>query len=137
MTLWPARSGHSGAHHGHSVLGSHGWIVLRIVRSRQLRSFFSYLSKALASMSVSSYSQLRGNTSMLFACSRDQSKRGRPMKREIFSELMDGLRDLAAAREGKITLKTHTLNLPKRIPITSGETEIRPKLKSRTPTKPA
>ncbi|UQS17003.1 hypothetical protein [Pseudomonas sp. HS6] len=56
------------------------------------------------------------------------------MKREIFSELMDGLRDLAAAREGKITLKTHTLNLPKQIPITSGETEICPKLKNRTPT---
>ncbi|QTD31378.1 hypothetical protein [Pseudomonas fluorescens] len=57
------------------------------------------------------------------------------MKREIFSELMDGLRDLAAAREGKITLKTHPLNLPKRIPITSGEIEICPKLNSRTPTK--
>jgi len=37
MTLWPAGSGHSGAHHGHSVLGSHGWIVLRIVPSRQLQ----------------------------------------------------------------------------------------------------
>jgi len=58
------------------------------------------------------------------------------MKRKIFSELMDGLKDLAAAREGKITLKTHTLNLPKQIPITSGETEIRPELNSEAQTEP-
>jgi len=41
------------------------------------------------------------------------------MKRDIFSELMDGLEALADERQGKITLRTHKVQLPKLMPITA------------------
>jgi putative transcriptional regulator len=43
------------------------------------------------------------------------------MKRDIFSELMDGLEALADERQGKITLRTHKVKLPKLVPITAEE----------------
>ncbi|MCS3840407.1 putative transcriptional regulator [Pseudomonas sp. JAI111] len=43
------------------------------------------------------------------------------MKRDIFSELMDGLEALADERQGKITLRTHKVQLPKLVPITAEE----------------
>lgn len=43
------------------------------------------------------------------------------MKRDIFSELMDGLEALADERQGKITLRTHKVQLPKLMPITAEE----------------
>jgi putative transcriptional regulator len=43
------------------------------------------------------------------------------MKRDIFSELMNGLEALADERQGKITLRTHKVKLPKLVPITAEE----------------
>ncbi|MGE1175021.1 DNA-binding transcriptional regulator [Pseudomonas sp. BW7P1] len=43
------------------------------------------------------------------------------MKREIFSELMEGLEALADERQGKVTLRTHKVQLPKLLPITAEE----------------
>ena len=43
------------------------------------------------------------------------------MKRDIFSELMDGLEALADERQGKITLRTHKVKLAKLAPITAEE----------------
>lgn len=43
------------------------------------------------------------------------------MKRDIFSELMDGLEALADERQGKITLRTHKVKLPQLVPITAEE----------------
>jgi len=43
------------------------------------------------------------------------------MKRDIFSELMDGLESLADERQGKITLRTHKVQLPHLMPITAEE----------------
>ncbi|VVQ08617.1 helix-turn-helix domain-containing protein [Pseudomonas fluorescens] len=43
------------------------------------------------------------------------------MKRDIFSELMDGLESLADERQGKIALRTHKVQLPKLVPITAEE----------------
>lgn len=43
------------------------------------------------------------------------------MKRDIFSELMEGLEALADERQGKVTLRTHKLTLPKLVPITAEE----------------
>ena len=43
------------------------------------------------------------------------------MKRDIFSELMDGLEALADERQGKITLRTHKVELPKLMTITAEE----------------
>jgi putative transcriptional regulator len=43
------------------------------------------------------------------------------MKRDIFSDLMEGLEALADKRQGKVTLRAHTLKLPKRVPITAEE----------------
>jgi len=43
------------------------------------------------------------------------------MKRDIFNELMDGLEALADERQGKVTLRTHKVKLPKLVPITAEE----------------
>jgi len=43
------------------------------------------------------------------------------MKRDIFTELMDGVEALAEERQGKITLRTHKVKLPKLLPITAEE----------------
>ncbi|WP_085694833.1 MULTISPECIES: DNA-binding transcriptional regulator [unclassified Pseudomonas] len=43
------------------------------------------------------------------------------MKRDIFSELMDGVEALADERQGKITLRTHKVQLPKLMPVTADE----------------
>jgi putative transcriptional regulator len=43
------------------------------------------------------------------------------MKRDIFAELMDGLEALADERQGKITLRTHKVQLPELMPITAKE----------------
>ena len=43
------------------------------------------------------------------------------MKRDIFSELMEGLESLADERQGKVTLRTHKVQLPKLLPITAEE----------------
>ncbi|MDQ0121724.1 Antitoxin HigA-2 [Pseudomonas fluorescens] len=43
------------------------------------------------------------------------------MKRDIFSELMEGLEALADERQGKITLRAHKVQLPKLVPITAEE----------------
>lgn len=43
------------------------------------------------------------------------------MKRDIFTELMDGLDALTDERQGKITLRTHKVKLPKLVPITAEE----------------
>ncbi len=41
------------------------------------------------------------------------------MKRDIFSDLMEGLEALADERQGKVTLRTHKFKLPKRVLITA------------------
>jgi len=43
------------------------------------------------------------------------------MKRDIFSELMEGLETLADERQGKITLRAHKVQLPRLVPITAEE----------------
>ncbi|MET1067891.1 MAG: transcriptional regulator [Pseudomonas prosekii] len=43
------------------------------------------------------------------------------MKREIFSELVEGFDALADERQGKITLRTHKVKLVKLAPITAEE----------------
>jgi putative transcriptional regulator len=43
------------------------------------------------------------------------------MKRDIFAELMEGLEALADERQGKVTLRTHKVKLPKLVPITAAE----------------
>jgi len=43
------------------------------------------------------------------------------MKRDIFAELMEGLEALANERQGKVTLRTHKVKLPKLVPITAEE----------------
>lgn len=43
------------------------------------------------------------------------------MKRDIFSELMEGLEALAEERQGKVTLRSHKVKLPKLVPITAEE----------------
>ncbi|WP_439878374.1 helix-turn-helix domain-containing protein [Pseudomonas prosekii] len=43
------------------------------------------------------------------------------MKREIFSELVEGFDGLADERQGKITLRTHKVKLAKLAPITAEE----------------
>lgn len=43
------------------------------------------------------------------------------MKRDIFSELMEGMEALADERQGKVTLRTHKVQLPKLLPITAEE----------------
>ncbi|MFL1516284.1 transcriptional regulator [Pseudomonas prosekii] len=43
------------------------------------------------------------------------------MKREIFSELVEGFDALADERQGKITLRTHKVKLAKLAPITAEE----------------
>lgn len=43
------------------------------------------------------------------------------MKRDIFSELVEGLEALADERQGKITLRTHKVKLAKLAPITAEE----------------
>jgi putative transcriptional regulator len=43
------------------------------------------------------------------------------MERDIFSELMDGTEALADERQGRVTLRTHKINLPKRVPVTAEE----------------
>ena len=43
------------------------------------------------------------------------------MKREIFSELVEGFDALADERQGKITLRTHKVKLTKLAPITAEE----------------
>jgi putative transcriptional regulator len=40
------------------------------------------------------------------------------MNRDIFSELKDGLEALADERQGKVTLRTHKVKLPKLAPDT-------------------
>ncbi|MFT5484431.1 MAG: putative transcriptional regulator, partial [Halieaceae bacterium] len=47
-------------------------------------------------------------------------------KRELFNELMDGIGALTAEREGKITLKTTELKIPKPIKLSASKiTKIR------------
>ncbi|MBV4457765.1 transcriptional regulator [Pseudomonas sp. COR58] len=43
------------------------------------------------------------------------------MKRDIFSELMNGVEALADERQSKITLRTHKVQLPKLVPVTADE----------------
>ncbi|HWT70534.1 MAG TPA: transcriptional regulator [Pseudomonas sp.] len=43
------------------------------------------------------------------------------MSRNIFAELMDGLEPLADERQGKITLRTHKVQLQELMPITAEE----------------
>ena len=43
------------------------------------------------------------------------------MRRNIFAELMDGLEALADERQGKITLRTHKVQLQELMPITAEE----------------
>ena len=43
------------------------------------------------------------------------------MKRDIFSELIEGVDALAEARQGKVTLRSHKVQLPKLPPITAEE----------------
>jgi putative transcriptional regulator len=43
------------------------------------------------------------------------------MKRDIFTELMEGVEALADERQGKVTLRTHKVKLPKLVPITAEE----------------
>ncbi|MBV6824853.1 DNA-binding transcriptional regulator [Pseudomonas sp. PD9R] len=43
------------------------------------------------------------------------------MKRDIFTELMEGLESLADERQSKVTLRTHKVKLPKLVPITAEE----------------
>jgi putative transcriptional regulator len=43
------------------------------------------------------------------------------MKRDIFSELLEGVDALADELQGKITLRTHHIKLPKLPPITAEE----------------
>jgi putative transcriptional regulator len=43
------------------------------------------------------------------------------MKRDIFSELVEGFEALADERQGKITLRTHKVKLAKLSPITAEE----------------
>jgi putative transcriptional regulator len=43
------------------------------------------------------------------------------MKRDIFTELMEGVEALADERQGKITLRTNKVKLPKLVPITAEE----------------
>lgn len=51
----------------------------------------------------------------------EQPIRDRTMERDIFSELMDGTEALADERRGRVTLRTHKINLPKPVPITADE----------------
>lgn len=41
------------------------------------------------------------------------------MKRDIFSELVEGFAALADERQGKVTLRTHKVKLAKLAPITA------------------
>ncbi|MBP1125063.1 MULTISPECIES: DNA-binding transcriptional regulator [Pseudomonas] len=43
------------------------------------------------------------------------------MKREIFSELVEGFDALAEARQGKVTLRTHKVQLTHLAPLTAEE----------------
>lgn len=43
------------------------------------------------------------------------------MKRDIFSELVEGIEALADERQGKVTLRTHKVKLAKLAPITAEE----------------
>ncbi|MGE8191156.1 helix-turn-helix domain-containing protein [Pseudomonas sp. NPDC086278] len=43
------------------------------------------------------------------------------MKRDIFSELVEGFEALAEERQGKVTLRTHKVKLAKLAPITAEE----------------
>ncbi|MFJ4135355.1 helix-turn-helix domain-containing protein [Pseudomonas cyclaminis] len=43
------------------------------------------------------------------------------MKREIFSELVEGFNALADERQGKVTLRTHKVHLNKLAPLTAEE----------------
>ncbi|MDT9674271.1 transcriptional regulator [Pseudomonas sp. JV414] len=43
------------------------------------------------------------------------------MKRDIFSELVEGFEALADERQGKVTLRTHKVKLAKLVPITAEE----------------
>lgn len=43
------------------------------------------------------------------------------MKREIFSELVEGFDALADERQGKVTLRTHKVHLNKLAPLTAEE----------------
>jgi len=43
------------------------------------------------------------------------------MKRDIFSELVEGIEALADERQGKVTLRTHKVKLAKLAPITAQE----------------
>jgi len=43
------------------------------------------------------------------------------MKRDIFSELMEGIESLADERQGKVTLRTHKVKLAKLASITAEE----------------
>lgn len=51
------------------------------------------------------------------------------MKRDIFSELVEGFDALAQERQGKITLRTHKVKLAALLPITAKEVlEVREQL---------
>jgi putative transcriptional regulator len=51
------------------------------------------------------------------------------MKRNLFNELIDGFKDLADHREGKITLRTHTVEYMPPLKINSKElTKLRKRL---------
>jgi putative transcriptional regulator len=51
-------------------------------------------------------------------------------KRDLFSELMAGLEDLAAQREGKLTLRTHVVKIKPSPKITARElTKLRKSMK--------
>lgn len=43
------------------------------------------------------------------------------MKRDIFSELVEGIDALAGERQGKVTLRSHTVKLGKLAPLTAAE----------------
>jgi len=47
--------------------------------------------------------------------------RDRTMGRDIFSELMDGMEALADERQGRVTLRTRKISLPKQVPVTAEE----------------
>ena len=57
----------------------------------------------------------------LNTCWTGKSKREHIMKREIFSELVEGFDALADERQGKITLRTHKVHLNKLAPLTAEE----------------
>lgn len=61
------------------------------------------------------------NASRSDRCSIWKSKRGLKMKRDVFSELSEGFDALAQARQGKLTLRSHKVQLAELMAVSAEE----------------